>query len=120
LNYIREAGERVVAPSIILAEVAAALSRGIRDKEMAFQFVGELARISQFILVPVDRALALRAARTAAQLNLRGCDSIYVQICIDEEVKLVSLDEKQVSRSKVIIEARSPREELSHLGIEVK
>ena len=67
------AGEPVAAPAILLAEVAAALSRGLGEPALARRLVRQLGRSAVVDLVPVTLALAQRAAELAMAHRLRGC-----------------------------------------------
>ena len=55
-------GERLLAPSIIVAEVAAAIARGVGDAALAHRATEHLLRGEPLQLVPVDAPLAARAA----------------------------------------------------------
>ena len=72
--------EPVVAPVILLAEVAAALSRGVGDPALAHRVVQQLLRSKVIELVPVTTAMAERSAAIAADHRIRGCDAIYVAL----------------------------------------
>jgi len=63
----------VVAPVILLPEVAAALSRGTGDSQLANQVVYQLEHSRVVQLLPVTPALASRAAVIAANHRIRGC-----------------------------------------------
>jgi predicted nucleic acid-binding protein len=102
------AREPIVAPVILLAKVAAALSRGIGDLALAHRAVGQLAHSGLIELVPVTRAMAERAAAIAAGHRIRGCDAIYVALADQLGDCLVTLDRQQLERSAAIVSAREP------------
>jgi len=104
----KAAREPIVAPVILLAEVAAALSRGIGDSVLAHRAVRQLAHSGLIELVPVTLAMAERAAAIAADQRIRGCDAIYVALADRLGDCLVTLDRRQLERGAAIVSAREP------------
>jgi predicted nucleic acid-binding protein len=102
--------EPIRAPVILLAEVAAALSRGVGDLALAHQVVQHLKRSPAVELVPVGLALAERAARIAADYRIRGCDAVYVALAEELGESLVTLDEQQRERGAAAVLTRRPGE----------
>ena len=96
------------APSILLNEVAAPLSRGFAQQEFAKEIIQEFVLAPYAKLVPVSIPLARRAAVIAADYKIRGCDAVYVALAevLDEE--LITLDKQQSDRAKSIIAVRQP------------
>lgn len=70
----KAAQEPVVAPVILLAEVAAALSRGVGDPSLAHRIVQQLLRSRVIELIPVTTVMGEWAAAIAADHRIRGCD----------------------------------------------
>ncbi|MBN1146606.1 MAG: type II toxin-antitoxin system VapC family toxin [Anaerolineales bacterium] len=108
LEDARAAGEPLVAPVILLAEVAAALSRGIGDPQLALQVVRQLEQSGVIDLAPVTLPLASRAAEIAASQRLRGCDAVYVALAEQTNDRLVTLDQQQLQRAAAIVDTRRP------------
>jgi predicted nucleic acid-binding protein len=104
----KTAQEPIVAPVILLAEVAAALSRGVGDLVLAHRVVQQLRRSGLIELVPVTFAMAERAAVIAADHRIRGCDAIYVALADQLGDCLVTLDRQQLERSAAIVSVREP------------
>jgi predicted nucleic acid-binding protein len=100
--------EPIVAPVILLAEVAAALRRGVGDLALAHRVVQQLKRSGVIELVPVTLAMAERAATIAADHRIRGCDAVYVALADQLGDCLVTLDQQQLERSTAIVSAREP------------
>jgi predicted nucleic acid-binding protein len=65
----------VYLPVIVLAEVAAAISRGTGRPTLAQRLTATLRRVPHFQFVPVDDTLGRLAAQLAARQQLRGCDN---------------------------------------------
>ena len=100
--------QSILAPVILLSEVAAALSRGVGDPALAHQVVQQLRHSGVIELVPVTQAMAVRAASIAADYRIRGCDAVYVALADQLDDCLITLDQQQLERSGAIIVAREP------------
>lgn len=104
----READEPIVAPVILLSEVAAALSRGVGDPMLAHRVVEQLLRSAMVGLRPVTLALAEQAARISVDCRVRGCDAVYVALADQLGDTLVTLDRQQLERGGALVAVRSP------------
>jgi predicted nucleic acid-binding protein len=100
--------EPIAAPVILLAEVAAALTRGIGDRTLAHRVVEQLERSEAIELVPVTLALAEQAATIAAYHGIRGCDAVYVALADRLADVLVTLDRQQLERAASVVTASEP------------
>jgi len=109
-EHATKSEESIRAPVILLAEVAAALSRGVGDRALARQVVQQLARSRTVELVPVGLTLAERAANIAADHHIRGCDAVYVALAEQLDDYLVTLDEQQLERGAAATVTRRPGE----------
>lgn len=98
--------ESIVAPVLILAEVAAALSRGLDDVRLARQVFRSLRRSAIIELLPVTAALVEQAAVIAADYRIRGCDAIYVALAEQVDDYLVTLDRQQLERGSAVATTR--------------
>lgn len=104
----KAAQEPVVAPVILLAEVSAALSRGVGDPALAHQVVQQLLRSSVIELTPVTKPVAKRAAAIAADHRIRGCDAVYVALAEQLSDRLVTLDRQQLERGAAVVAVCKP------------
>jgi predicted nucleic acid-binding protein len=104
----RAADESIVAPVILLSEVAAALSRGVGDPTLAHRVVQQLARSKVIQLIPVTLAMAEQAALIAAEHKIRGCDAVYVALTDQLSDTLVTLDRQQLERGAAVVTVRAP------------
>jgi predicted nucleic acid-binding protein len=100
--------QRILAPAILLAEVAAALSRGVGNFELAHRVVGQLKHSSVIELLPVTVTLADRAATVAADHRVRGCDAVYIALADELGEHLITLDRQQIDRGAAIVNAYEP------------
>lgn len=108
LEAARVRNERLVAPVILLAEIAAALSRGMGDERLAQRAISQLEHGRVIELVPVTLQLASSAAAIAAKHRIRGCDAIYVALAEQRGEMLVTLDEQQLNRAAEVVQAQRP------------
>ncbi len=104
----KDAQEPVVAPAILLAEVSAALSRGIGNPALARRVVQQLLRSRVIELTPVTTALAERASTIAADHRIRGCDAVYVALAEQLNDCLVTLDQQQLERGAAVATVCKP------------
>ena len=100
--------ERIYAPVILLAEVAAVLSHGIGNLDIAHRVIHQLKRASVIELIPVTLQLAELAADIAAEHRIRGCDAIYVALADQLNESLVTLDRQQLERAAAIVPTHEP------------
>lgn len=108
LGAVMESGELVVAPVILLPEVAAALRRGAGDEDLALQAVALLRSKRLVQLFPVTEGLAENAAQIAAGKSIRGGDALYVALASQLRMELVTLDRQQFERGAAVIATRRP------------
>ena len=108
LNSIVGNPATVSAPTIILAEVASALTRGHANPQLATQIMNTLLGSKLITLVPVTTKLAESAAMVASQYKIRGCDAIYVALAQMLNEELITLDKQQRERAKSVVRARQP------------
>lgn len=100
--------EPIVAPTIILPEVAVAISRGAGDSDMARQVVEQLKGSGVIELHPVTQPLAELAAEIAAGSRIRGCDALYAALAHQIGGELVTLDRQQLERAAGHVKVREP------------
>jgi predicted nucleic acid-binding protein len=102
------AGETLVAPSLLLAEVAGALRRISGRPETAAEIVEHLLTVERLDLVELDRPRALRAAEVAATTALRGAAAVYLALAVERGDVLISVDRRQRERGSQAAKVRVP------------
>lgn len=110
-NWFRAAQaaqEQIVAPAILLPEVAAAISRGVGDTGLAVKVVEQLENTGVIEIVSITQVVAQQAARIAAEHRIRGCDAVYVALADQTGSELITLDRQQIERSANIVKVRKP------------
>jgi predicted nucleic acid-binding protein len=108
-QYIAEGGF-LVAPELMLVEVAAALSRQTRDAKLAKETVKTLDAANETHIVTIDKALIRTAIDTASDLQLRAGDAMYVAVALQLDIPLVSWDKEQLRKSQGLIVTYAPDE----------
>ena len=108
----RQAGEDglIVAPALLLPEIAGAVARRTGTPRLAARAVDAVPRLPGLRLVSIDDALARTAARLAGRLRLRGTDAVYVATAATLRLPLVTWDVEQRERSAHVIEVGTPAE----------
>ena len=95
-----------LAPALLLAEVAGAVSRRTGEASLAGRAVEYLERLPGLRLVEMDRALIDEAAHLAAELGLRGADATYAAVASRLGLPLATLDADQRGRAAQRISIR--------------
>jgi predicted nucleic acid-binding protein len=98
----REDGGQFVSPALLLAEVAGAISRRTRP-DLAQRALHELETLPGLRMVEMSNSLLTAAAHLAADLGLRGADSVYVATAVQLRVPLLTLDIDQKARASAVV-----------------
>ncbi len=101
-------GGSLVAPELLVVEVAAAIGRQTGRVAMARQFAHRLYDLPVMSLVPTDTALLKQSADMAASLRLRAGDAVYAAVAAQLGVPLVTFDKELLVRTKGVITAIRP------------
>jgi predicted nucleic acid-binding protein len=110
LTRLQESATPIIVPTLLLPEVAAAVSRGREEDNLAREFAATLSRLPHLVLVPLDTTLAQQAADVAARYRLRGSDAVYVAVALRFGSTLITLDHGQRERSVDALPAHQPTE----------
>jgi len=102
------AGEILVAPTLLIPEVAAAIARRSGRSTLGKRAVAALLRLPNLRIVDLDAELAEEAGQIAANRRLRGADAVYVALARRLEIALVSWDQEQVERARGLVEIVEP------------
>ena len=108
LNHALAETATLDVPAIVLSEVAAAISRGQDDNELAQRTLNLLLGTDLIQIFAVTPELARRAAEIGVAQRIRGCDAVYVALAEQLGTELVSLDQQQLERATAVIPTRHP------------
>ncbi len=103
-----ERQEPLVAPNLLLVEVAAAVRRLTGRRQLAEAAVADLLETGLIELVPLSAERAARAAGIAAAAGVRGADAVYLALAEELDATLVSLDRRQLERGAGIARVERP------------
>ncbi len=113
LAQVRQEYVPLFCPTLLLVEVAAAVGRVIGDAGRAVELVETLRGWPSQTFVPLDEALADRAATLAANARLRGADAVYAAVAQRYATTLVTLDQQQLERLPPWVVIARPSDVLS-------
>lgn len=110
LAKLQSSAVPIVCPTLLLPEVAAAVSRGQGDPDLARQFTLAISRLPYLIMVALDLVLAQQSLDIAAYHRLRGSDAVYAAVAQRFGCPLITLDREQHDRVASIVKTFSPAE----------
>ena len=102
-------GEELVAPTLLEVEVAAALRRLTGDEALARQAIDRAASLGILDLVPLTAERSRRAAALASSAAVRGADAVYLDLALERNDVLVTLDRQQLERGSRAVNVSRPR-----------
>ena len=109
VRYLDEGG-LLVAPALMLIEVAAAISRQLRDSNLARETVKNLSDAREIRIDSMDTTLIWAAVEVATNLQLRAGDATYVALAHQLNIPLVSWDKEQLQRAGSLVATYTPGE----------
>jgi len=95
----RTVGSQFISPSLLLAEVAGAISRRT-TAALGRKALKSLEAMPGLRIIAMQDVLLHEAAALAADLGLRGADSVYVAVARHLDVPLLTFDAEQRERGK--------------------
>ncbi|NLG97362.1 MAG: type II toxin-antitoxin system VapC family toxin [Chloroflexi bacterium] len=95
----RAAGVTLVSPSLLLPEVAGAISRRTGDAALADRAVQSLQALPGLRLVEMNQSVVQVAAQMAASCGMRGADSVYAAVAHQLSIPLATLDADQRTKA---------------------
>jgi predicted nucleic acid-binding protein len=110
LPWVRNTRPRLFLPTLVMAEVAAALSRTGSKPGLAQQYAMAVGQLPNTVMVVLDEGLARQAAALGAQHKLRGADAVYLASAALFAAELVTLDHEQLRRGAAIVQTLTPAE----------
>ena len=113
LTWVRNTRPRLFLPTLVLAEVAAALSRTGSEPGLAQQYAMAVGQLPNTVMVALDEGLARQSAALGAQHRLRGADAVYLASAALFAAELVTLDREQLKRGAAIVQTLTPADFLA-------
>jgi predicted nucleic acid-binding protein len=112
LAHVRQRQIPLYSPTLLIVEVAAALTRVFGDAERAEALALALRSLPNQTLLPLDDALASEAARLAAMASMRGADAVYATVAQRYGTLLITLDRQQLERVPPLVRTTRPADVL--------
>jgi predicted nucleic acid-binding protein len=98
----------VVCPTLVLAEVGAAVARSSGKADVAWQTLAVIRQRPDMTLIPLDATRAHRAAELAIAFRLRGADSAYAQVAEEYNAVLITWDAEMLERIAGAVSVMTP------------
>ncbi len=108
LVLLGQQGHHLVLPTLVLTEIAGAISRTRSDATLADTFANQVAALPNVTLIPLDEVLAHQAQTLAAQYRLRGADAVYAALAQSANTTLISLEHEHLTRLTGIVPVLTP------------
>ena len=103
-----EAGDSLVAPNLLVAELAATVRRLTGSRKAARRAVSELLEDGLIHLEPLTEERGRQAASVAVAAGVRGADAVYLALAVELGAKLVTLDRQLLERGKAVVSVCRP------------
>ena len=104
LDRQRSQGVQFISPTLLLVEVAAAISRRTGASVPAKQAAEALENLPNLRLVGMDQGVVEAAVQVGAELGVRGADALYVAIAKLLTLPLATLDSDQQTLASEMVE----------------
>ena len=101
-------GGLLAAPSFLLIEVAAGVSRQTRQPSVSKKALEDLNNANVIQFISMDEVLTQAAVDVAINLQLRAGDAIYVALARQLNIPLISWDKEQLPKASTIITTYTP------------
>ncbi|WP_129630791.1 type II toxin-antitoxin system VapC family toxin [Candidatus Oscillochloris fontis] len=112
LERLKRGDVSIIVPTLLLAELAASISRVRRDPIRARLVVDALQSLPFMEFVDLDRTLGQAAADIAADRAVKGADAVYIAVAHRYGCTLVTLDQEQAKRAAPIVTVMTPQDVL--------
>ena len=113
LARVEQENCEIICPTLLIPEVAAALSRALGDHKKGMAFAMAVRDLPNLRLVSLDDSLAVAAAELAARHRLRGADAVYAAVAKQYQTTLVTNDRQQLERLSGVLPVKRPAQVLT-------
>jgi predicted nucleic acid-binding protein len=108
LRRLARQRQKVILPSLALAEICGAIARRSDSSDVAPAVLPFLLAQSWIEYASLDAALGREAAALAIACRLRGADAVYVALAAARRLPLVTLDAEMLERAPASIDGLTP------------
>lgn len=113
LEWLEQERLEIVCPTLLITEIAAALSRALDNHGKGLAFAMAVRDLPNQTLVPLDEPLAVAAAELTARHRLRGADAVYAAVAERHGAALVTNDRQQLERLSGVLPVMRPAQALA-------
>ena len=113
LARVEQENCEIICPTLLIPEVAAALSRALADHKKGMAFAMAVRDLPNLRLVSLDDSLAVAAAELAARHRLRGADAVYAAVAKQYQTTLITNDRQQLERLSGVLPVKRPVQALA-------
>jgi predicted nucleic acid-binding protein len=103
LKSQHDQGVDLLAPAILITEVAGVIRRQTGKPTLAHKVVRTLKELPGLVLIEMSSTLVRQATELAADLGLRGADAYYVAVATYLQIPLATYDEDQLVRASAVL-----------------
>ena len=103
LNRLMQGDFELLAPALLLTEVAGAIARRTGRSDLGQRAAAHLEYLPGLRLIALDTALVMAATDLTARLRLRGADAYYVAVASSLNLPLVTVDDEQAQRGTALV-----------------
>jgi len=111
-RFIVKSDVEIIIPALALAELAGALARKGNKVNDIIDYLNVLRSLRNIEFVDLTVELCEFSADIAMKLKVKGSDSVYIAVSHKYNLKLVTNDNQQYERGKIMIETIKPDKDL--------
>jgi len=115
LEKLHAGRHAIYSPTLLLVEVAAAISRALGDAQQAIDLTQSIRDLPGHVWIVLDAGFAEASLRLAANSRLRGADAIYAAVAMRHKAALVTRDRQQIKRLRPFLTVMVPEEAIELL-----
>jgi len=108
LDLVGSSQLTVVAPTLLVVEIAAAVARSRNDQALSIELADAVWTLPFIRWIPLDAELTGTALRLAAKCKLRGADAVYAAVASTYACRLISLDQEHLARLGDFVSVQTP------------
>lgn len=110
LKNVKDGKYLAIEPFSVLVEIVAAIKRRTGSRELALRVKKDILEIKTINFFDIDRISCEKACEIAAESGVRGMDAIVIQIALEQDAILVSLDTEMLEKAKHLVKGRGIKE----------
>lgn len=106
LEKVKDGEFLAIEPLTVLIEIVSAIRRRTGSKELALKVKRDILEINSISFFEIDRISTEKACEIAANIGIRGMDAVVIQIALEQNTTLVSLDIEMLEKAKSLVKVK--------------